>query len=164
VTSIRERLKLSQLRAVELLGGGPRTFQKHEAAGRANMDGEEEAPMLRPIAAGLAVFAAAYVLRLFIAPFWMWFDFIAPAVAGFAAAWLASRRRIIVGVATAVAPTVLYGVTQAVCEVRGRGCDQVGAAGAVFLTVFTLAWNLVVCGAGAVLAVVLRSRLAARAA
>jgi hypothetical protein len=120
--------------------------------------------MLRPIAAGLAVFAAAYVLRLFIPPFWMWFDFVAPAVAGFAAAWLASRRRIIVGVATAVAPTVLYGVTQAVCEVRGRGCDQVGAEGAVFLTVFTLVWNMVISGGGAVVAAVVRSRVAARTA
>jgi HTH-type transcriptional regulator/antitoxin MqsA len=31
VTSIRERLKLSQRRAGELLGGGPRAFQKYES-------------------------------------------------------------------------------------------------------------------------------------
>jgi HTH-type transcriptional regulator/antitoxin MqsA len=31
VASIRERLKLSQRRAGELLGGGPRAFQKYES-------------------------------------------------------------------------------------------------------------------------------------
>lgn len=34
VASIRERLKLSQRRAGELLGGGPRAFQKYESGGQ----------------------------------------------------------------------------------------------------------------------------------
>jgi HTH-type transcriptional regulator/antitoxin MqsA len=34
VANIRERLKLSQRRAGELLGGGPRAFQKYESGGQ----------------------------------------------------------------------------------------------------------------------------------
>jgi hypothetical protein len=120
--------------------------------------------MLRAMAAGVAVFAAAYVLRLVVPPASMWGDLVAPALAGFAAAWIAPRRRILVGMATALAPTLFYGVTQAICELTGGRCDRVGAAGAVFLTAFTLVWNLVMCGGGAVTAAVVRSRLAARTA
>jgi HTH-type transcriptional regulator/antitoxin MqsA len=34
IASIRERLSLSQRRAGELLGGGPRSFQKYESGGQ----------------------------------------------------------------------------------------------------------------------------------
>ena len=120
--------------------------------------------MLRAMAAGLAVFVAVHLVLLVAGPASMLGDFAAPALAGFAASWFAPRRKVLVGTSMALPPTVFVGVGQAVCELTtAMSCDGVGASGALFLTVFTLTWDLVFCGGGAVAAAVLRSRLEARA-
>jgi hypothetical protein len=120
--------------------------------------------MLPAIAAGIGVLIAGHVLGPFVNPSGRWTDLVVPVLAGFASSWLAPRRRVVVGVSMAVPPALVFGVAQTACELTDGRCDHVGLAGTAFLTAFTFAWGLALCGVGAAAAAVVRSRLRARLA
>ncbi len=121
--------------------------------------------MLSAIAAGFGVLIAGHLLGPFADPTGRWTDLAVPAVAGFASAWLAPRRRVAVGLSMAIPPAFIAGVIQTACELTGGGwCDHVGLGGAAFLTALTFAWGVALCGVGAAAAVVIRSQLSSRAA
>jgi hypothetical protein len=113
--------------------------------------------MLRAVAAGVGVLGGVYGLAWVSETAWSWGSWIGLVFAGFISSWLAPRRRVLVGTSMAVPPTVVFGVTQTICELTGSA-PTIGAAGATFLAALMLAWNFVMCGGGAVAAAVARSR------
>lgn len=120
--------------------------------------------MLRAFGAGFGVLIAGHVLGQFADPTGRWTDLAVPALAGFASAWLAPRRRVAVGLSMAIPHALTVGVALTACELTGGRCDHVGLAGTAFLTAFTFAWGVALCGVGAAAAVVIRSQWSSRAA
>lgn len=120
--------------------------------------------MIRALAAGIAVLGAGYAVHRAAGSVGDSIDAIVLLLAGFAAAWLAPRRRILAGAAMAAPRAALFLVFQTICELTHGQCDRVGVGGAIALGVLSLAWDLVFCSSGAVAAAFARRRLGSASA
>lgn len=120
--------------------------------------------MLRAVAAGIAVLIVGHALGALLASSGRWTDVAVPMLAGFVSSWLAPRRRVAVGLSMAIPPALMVGGALTACELTGGRCDRVGLAGTAFLTAFTFAWGVALCGVGAAAAAVIRSQWSSRAA
>lgn len=110
---------------------------------------DPKAPMSRAVVAGIGVFAVGFAVGPYAGGQGPWVDVVVPTIAGFAAAWFAPRRRILVGASMAAPPALLFVAGQTYCDLTGARCDHIGVGGTIALGFFTLAWNLLFCASGA---------------